>query len=201
MSNVDQAALTMVANLHRNTGRSLGDWVQLTLATGAVKHGEMMKWLKGEQGLTHGYANLIALAARDPALLAKLGQASAAGPDAAVAPEADLVEAQYGGDKASLRPIYDALLAAVQGFGDDVEVAPKKAYVSLRRKRQFALVQPSTKSRVDVGVQLKGVPAGERLEASGSFNAMVSHRVRLSTLAEVDAELVGWLRQAYDDAG
>ena len=201
MSNVDQAALTMVANLQRNTGRSLGDWVQQTLATGAVKHGEMMKWLKGEQGLTHGYANLIALSAREPALLAKLGQASAATPAAAGAPETDLVEAQYGGDKASLRPIYDALLAAVQGFGDDVEVAPKKAYVSLRRKRQFALVQPSTKTRVDVGVQLKGVPAGARLEASGSFNAMVSHRVRLSTAAEVDAELVGWLRQAYDDAG
>jgi hypothetical protein len=116
------------------------------------------------------------------------------------APEDDLVAAQYAG-KEELRPIYDAIAKAVQGFGNDVELAPKKAYVSLRRARQFGLVQPSTKTRVDIGIQLKGVAPGERLEKSGSFNAMVSHRVRLSEAGEVDNELVGWLKDAYDAAG
>ena len=82
--------------------------------------------------------------------------------------------------------------------GGDLEVAPKKAYVSLRRNKQFGIIQPSTKTRVDVGINLKGEPAQGRLEESGSFNAMVSHRVRVSDPKEVNKELLGWLRQAYD---
>lgn len=202
MADVDQATLTMVANLQRNSGRTLAEWVKLVQASGAAKHGEMLKWLKGEQGLTHGYANLVALSARDPALLAKLdGVPGGVTATSAPVAEPDLVAAQYGGDKAALKPIYEALMAAVEGFGKDVELAPKKAYVSLRRAKQFALVQPSTKTRLDIGIQLKGVAPGPRLEASGSFNAMVSHRVRVASLAEVDAELVGWLRAAYEAAG
>ena len=110
----------------------------------------------------------------------------------------ELVDQQYAGAKAPLRPIYDALVAAIEKFGSEVELAPKKAYVSLRRNKQFGLIQPSTKTRVDVGIHLKGTKPTERLEASGSFNSMVSHRVRLSKKQEVDRELVGWLKQAYE---
>ena len=85
-------------------------------------------------------------------------------------------------------------------FGNDIEIAPKKAYVSLRRNKQFALIQPSTKTRVDIGINLKGREPAGRLEASGSFNAMVSHRVRVAGVDEVDEELLGWLRAAYDAA-
>ncbi|MEM9305400.1 MAG: DUF5655 domain-containing protein, partial [Pseudomonadota bacterium] len=83
----------------------------------------------------------------------------------------------------------------------DVELAPKKAYVSLRRQKQFGLIQPSTRTRVDVGINLKGDAPSGRLEASGSFNAMVSHRVRVSSADEVDAELIDWLREAFERAG
>jgi hypothetical protein len=83
-------------------------------------------------------------------------------------------------------------------FGGDVEFAPKKAYVSVRRSKQFALIQPSTSTRVDVGLILKTIPASGRLEESGSFNAMCTHRVRLATPADVNGELITWLRQAYD---
>jgi hypothetical protein len=91
-------------------------------------------------------------------------------------------------------------MAAVRKFGPDVEVSPKKTYVSLRRSKQFGLVQPTTKTRVDVGINLKGMPPSGRLEASGSFNAMVSHRVRVETAADVDKALIGWLKEAYDRA-
>ena len=90
---------------------------------------------------------------------------------------------------------------AVAKFGSDVEFSPKKTYVSLRRSKQFALVQPSTPERLDVGINLKGAAPGGRLEASGSFNAMVSHRVRVTAASDIDAELLGWLRAAYDAAG
>lgn len=143
--------------------------------------------LKSEHGLTHGFANMIALQALRS--------------DSQTTTDTDsLVDAQYAGAKAALRPIYEAILAAVKKFGADIEISPKKAYVSLRRSKQFAIVQPTTSTRVDVGIVLKGVEPEERLEASGSFNAMVSHRVRLAKPGDVDKELIAWLRRAYDAA-
>jgi Domain of unknown function (DUF5655)/Domain of unknown function (DUF4287) len=181
----EEMADSMIRNLQEKTGRSLEEWVVTVGRQRLAKHGEIVKWLKGEHGMGHGYANLVA-------------HYVLAGPKGTA--DVDLVAAQYSGTKDGLRPIYDAVMAAVGKFGGDVEIAPKKTYVSLRRSKQFALVQPSTASRVDVGIQLKGEPSGGRLEASGSFNAMVSHRVRVSTPGEVDRELVAWLRTAYERA-
>ena len=185
MATPEQAMATMIANLKDKTGKSLEQWASLAHKSGFVKHGEIVKWLKAEHELGHGYANLVAQEAL------KTGDA----------PEGDdLVEAQYAGPKAALRPVYEALIAAAKALGGDVEVSPKKTYVSLRRSKQFALVQPSTATRIDVGINLKGVAPAGRLEAAGSFNAMVTHRVRLESKSDVDAELKAWLRQAYDNA-
>ena len=184
---VEQATASMVANLEAKTGKSMADWVAIVKKLGALKHGEIVKHLKAEYALGHGYANLIAH--------------TAAGNVGAEAPPADdLVEAQFAGDRAGLRPIYDRLVKEVQAFGNDVEVSPKKANVSIRRSKQFAIFQPSTKARFDVGINLKGVKPVGRLEAAGSFNSMVTHRVRLEKLADVDAELIAWLKQAYEGA-
>ena len=108
--------------------------------------------------------------------------------------------AQYADEKASLRPIYDAVVAAVSRFGKDIQISPKKGYVSLRRNKRFAIIQPTTKTRVDVGLSLGSTKTTERLEASGNFSAMVSHRVRIESEREVDVELIRWLRAAYDSA-
>ena len=119
----------------------------------------------------------------------------AAAPRSADDPVAHL----FAGGKEGLRTLYDRLAAELMQFGPDVELAPKKANVSVRRRRQFALIQPSTRTRVDLGLVLAR-PAGGRLEASGSFNAMFSHRVKLGGPGEIDAEVIGWLREAYDGA-
>jgi hypothetical protein len=183
----EEARRNMLESLGEKTGKDLSEWLKIIRAAKRTKHGEIIKLLKEEHGVKHGYANQIALAALRPA--------------DAPAPEGDdLVAAQYAGAKAALRPVYDALVALARTFGDDVEVSPKKAYVSLRRSKQFAIIQPTTTARVDVGINLKGRPAAGRLENSGSFNAMVSHRVRVSGLAEIDKELEGWLRAAYENA-
>jgi hypothetical protein len=177
----------MIEGLQEKTGRPLEDWLQLLKSAGLSKHKEMMGLLKTEHGLSHGYANMIAL--------------QALGSDSQTSTETDdLVDAQYGGAKAALRPTYDAVIAAVKKFGSDVEVSPKKAYVSLRRSKQFAIVQPSTSTRVDIGLVLPGVAPAERLEAAGSFNAMMSHRIRIGTPADVDKKVVAWLKQAYEQA-
>jgi hypothetical protein len=181
------AEATMIVNLAELTGRSLDEWNAVVAKSGLAKHGEIVKMLKSEHAVTHGYANLIAHKTLE-------SDAASMGSDD------ELLAAQYSGEKADLRPIHDKLEKAIRGFGDDVEFAAKKAYVSLRRNKQFGLIQPSTKTRVDVGINLRGKAAEGRLEASGSFNTMVSHRVRVSTVNEVDAELIQWLREAYEQA-
>ena len=183
----EEMANSMIANLKEKTGKTLPQWLKVVGSAKLDKHGQIVKLLKSDHGVTHGYANLIA----HKSLASDAGSQS---------DSMDLVASQYSGDKAVLQPIYDAIVSAVSKFGKDVEVAPKKAYVSLRRNKQFAIVQPSTKTRVDVGINLKGTKASGRLEKSGSFNAMVSHRVRVTKKSEVDAELKKWLKQAWEQA-
>ncbi|MEL6822660.1 MAG: DUF5655 domain-containing protein, partial [Calditrichota bacterium] len=135
----------------------------------------------------HGFANFVAYSARQSAAIHFEGE--------------DLIASQYSGAKEALKPIYERILAEVNSFGGDVEVAPKKSSVSLRRKKQFALVQPSTKTRVDLGLKIKGKDPAGRLETSGPFGAMCTHRVQLTDVSHVDAEVVAWLKEAYEAAG
>lgn len=180
----------MVENLEKSTGVKLEEWLKRVKTSGLEKHMEKVKHLKTEYGLTHGYANLIVHTAKS-GLPSKETSADAG---------AGLVTNQYA-KKADLKPIYDKIIKAVSAFGSDVEIAPKKAYVSLRRKKQFALIQPSTKTRVDVGLCHKQATTTDRLELSGSFNAMASHRIRVTALDQVDKELIAWLKASYEAAG
>lgn len=182
----EEMANTMIANMKEKTGKTLEEWVVIAKKTGQEKHGAIVNHLKAEHGMTHGFANLVAHKTLKS--------------DAGSADDTDLVAAQYSGPKADLKPIYNALIKAIGSLGKDVEIAPKKAYVSLRRNKQFALIQPSTRTRVDLGINLRDEPVTDRLEISGSFNAMVSHRVRLEKPGDVDAAVKRWLEQAYSQA-
>jgi hypothetical protein len=178
---------TMIDNMPAKTGKSLDEWYGVLAASKLEKHGQMMKLLKGEYGVSHGFANTISILFR---------QQQAGGPPA----ETDLVAQQYAGKKAGLRPIYDAVLAAVEQFGTDVEVAPKKSYVSLRRNKQFAIVKAATQKRVDLGLNLKDVEPTGRLEGGKVFSGMCTHLVKLTAPTELDADVTAWLKQAYDQS-
>ncbi|GAB3605530.1 hypothetical protein GCM10027413_09390 [Conyzicola nivalis] len=158
------------------------EWIVVVEGSGLSKHSEIVAWLKADHTLTHGFANGIALAFRNR------GESDA---------EDDLVAVQYSGAKAPLRPIHDGLVAAATAFGADVEAVPKKTGVSLRRSKQFALIEVPSAKRVQLGIQLPGEPATERLQVG---NAMCSHRVTITSVAEIDEELLGWLRAAYERA-
>jgi len=183
----DPQTQAMIAAMPEKTGKSLEEWFEILSAAQLPTHGALLKLLKGEYGVTHGYANTIAILFR---------QHAAGGPP----PEADLVAQQYAGAKAALRPIYEAVIAAATACGPDVEIAPKKTYVALRRHKQFAIIQAATQARVDLGLNLKDVAPADRLEGGGAFSGMCSHRVRLGSPAEVDAAVSAWLRQAYEQA-
>ncbi|GAB2454533.1 putative transport protein [Conyzicola lurida] len=166
--------------LKEKTGRAMPEWIGVVEASGLTSHRDILNWLKTEHGLTHGFANGIALAFRNR--------------DASVT-EDDLVAAQYDGAKGALRPVYERLVAAAMELGDDVEIVPKKTGVSLRRSKQFALIEAPSAVRVQLGLQLKGEPVTDRLLAG---NAMCSHRVNVTAVDEIDDELLGWLREAYE---
>lgn len=178
----EQAAQTMIDNLPAKTGKSLDEWQVVIKASGAAKHGEIMRLLKGEHGVSHGFANLIAQKA--------LGRLDTS--------DADLLTNQYKG-KEALQPIHDCVVEFVKTLGGDVEIAPKKTSVSLRRSKQFALIQPSTKTRVDLGINLKGVDPVGRLESMGA-NAMCTHKVKLTSADEFDDEVKAWVQAAYQAA-
>jgi hypothetical protein len=141
----------------------------------------------------HGDANTLVHAYQQS--LAAVSADGDAGP-----PDDDAVLAEiYSGAKADLRPIHDRLMAVISPLGE-FEIAPKKGYVSLRRKKQFAMIGPGTKSRVDVGLNMKGIAPTERLVQLPA-GGMCQYRVSVTDAAAVDAELAGWIKQAYDAAG
>jgi len=180
---MDKALETMLANLQKNTGKSLEEWIAVVHGTGLSRHGEIIAFLKNEHQFGHGFANLVAH--------------SALKSDAAAMSETtDLIAEQYKG-KENLFRIYQALMAEIEKFGPDVEVAPKKAYVSLRRNKQFALIQPSTKTRLDIGLNLKDAAPTGKLQLSGSSNAMCSHRLQIEQTDDVTPEVIAWIKQAY----
>jgi hypothetical protein len=111
----------------------------------------------------------------------------------------DAIGAIYAGRKAVLRPIHDKVVQDVATFGD-VEIAPQQTYVSLRRKKEFAMIGPAGSTRVEVGLHLKHVAGTGRLEAMPP-GCMCSHVVRLASVDDANAELSGWLRAAFEAAG
>lgn len=175
----------MEKNLKEKTGRTLNEWKALLAEKPFVKHGDFMSFLKGECGVSHGYANFIAHKARET-------DAASQNPD-------DLIEEQYQ-DKADLKPIFDKLKDAILQLAPDIAMAPKKTSVSFRRQRQFALVKPTTKSRIDLGLKFNDRPAAGRLEPSGPFGTMCTHRVQLTNADQVDAEILELLRDAAAEA-
>lgn len=114
MADPNQALATQLSNIQTRTGKSLAELTRLIQESGLAKHSEIVAMLKQTLGLGHGDANTLAHAA-------KQSQTPAPTP----ATDTDPLEEIYAGKRAALRPIHDALLAVIAGFGD-FEAAPKK---------------------------------------------------------------------------
>ena len=186
MSTPEQALATQLRNIEAKTGQDLAELRLAIAGSGKSKHGEVRTWLMETYGLGYGDANTLAHAAKD---------ASSASHDGAADPLADI----YTGKKAHLRSIHDAVMAAIHPWGD-FEVAPKKGYVALRRKKQFAMLGPRTVDRAELGINLKDDVASERIVAQKP-GGMCQYAVALTSPADVDAELLSVLRRAWDAAG
>ena len=176
---MDKALQTMIHNMPEKTGKSLEEWITILKEKSFSKHSEAVKFLKTEHQVTHGFANTIVTLSKQEVTSAE-----------------DLVSIQYKG-KEALFPIYEKLISFVKGLGSDVIITPKKSSVSVIRKRQFLLIKPSTKTRIDLGFKLKDKPITNRLQNSGPFGSMCTHRVQISDVNEIDSELEDWIKEAY----
>lgn len=177
----------MEKGLLDKTGKPLEHWIKVVKGTSLAKHTDIVKFLKTEHQFTHGFANFVALKSRAA--------------DAASHDPQELVKSQYSGGKEILKPIYDYLISRVHELGSDIEVAPKKANVSVRRKRQFLLIQPSTRTRIDLGLKLSHCSPHERLLDSGNFGSMCSHRMEVFSSEDIDDVVLTYIKQAYSQAG
>jgi len=195
MADLTAALNTQLSNIQKKTGKSLAELQAAVAASGAVKHGEKRGWLIEHYGLGFGDANALIHTFAKP--LPEM--AAPATSEAGSTETGDPLALIYVGPKAALRPLHDAILRMVEDFGD-FEIAPKKANVSLRRKKQFATVGPATRELIEIGLNFKGFSATPRLKILPP-GGMCQASVRLGSLDEVDGELQGWLRVAFEAAG
>ncbi|MGD9979406.1 MAG: DUF5655 domain-containing protein [Hyphomonadaceae bacterium] len=191
MADMDKAIATQLANIEKKSGKSLAQLTAAIGKSGLSKHGEIRSWLKETYGLGHGDANTLTHMAlkSDGASAAK---ASGASID-------DVLAEIYAGKKAHLRPIHDKLMKAIGKFGEH-EIAPKKGYVSLRRKKQFAMLGPKTNERFELGLNLKDNINDSRVKPVPP-GGMCQYIVPLTSADEVDDKIVGYMKRAYDAAG
>lgn len=189
MSSLDKAFQTQLDNIQKKTGKSLDELTAIIKKSGLTKHGEIRDYLKRELGLGHGDANALV-----HAVFQSDGQRAAEGKSAA-----DVLDEIYTGAKAGMRPIHEALMKQIVKFGE-FEIVPKKGYVSLRRKKQFAMIGPKTNTRFEVGINAKDLKKDARLleQPKGS---MCNYVVNVTATQEVDSELIAWIKSAYEGAG
>lgn len=183
---MDKTVATMIQNLKEKTGYSLDEWKAIISKEKLVKHGHIVKHLKETHNVTHGYASEIAL--------------KVLGSDADSSNNTeDLIESQYKG-KEHLKAYYDRLISEIEKFDGEFEIAPKKTYVSLKRKKQFIILNPASKTRFEIGFNLKGVEPKGKLEAEKP-NGICSHKINLSDIKEIDKEVISWIKMAFENAG
>lgn len=187
---MDKAHQTQLANIEKRTGKSLGVLTKIVKGSLLQKHGEIRDMLERDLGLGHGDANTLV-----QYVLASDAAASSSGAGTAGRDAGTVLDEIYSGPKAALRPVHDRLMSAIERFGP-FEIAPKKGYVSLRGKKQFAMIGPATNTQVEVGLNMKDVSATSRLIALPP-GRMCQYKVRLAHPTEVDAQLVAWIRRAY----
>lgn len=189
MSSLKQAVQTQINNIQKKTGKSLKELTNIVNKSGLTKHSEIRAMLQQKLGLGYGDANALV-----HAVLKSDGTRAAKGKS-----NDEVLDEIYSGAKAGFRPIHDALMKHINKFGE-FEIVPKKGYVSLRHKKQFAMIGPKTNTRFEVGINARDFKQNKRLleQPKGS---MCNYIVNLTDVKEVDAELIAWLKSAYESAG
>jgi hypothetical protein len=188
MTSLEKAVQTQIVNIQKKTGMTLKELAELAKKSGLSKHGELRDMFKDKLGLGHGDANALV-----HAIFESDGTRAAEGKSTDT-----VLDEIYTGAKAGFRPIHESLMKHISRFGE-FEIVPKKGYVSLRRQKQFAMIGPKTNTRFEVGINAKDLKKNTRL-AEQPKGSMCNYIVSLTDASQVDAELIAWLKSAYEGA-
>ncbi|HLK53860.1 MAG TPA: DUF5655 domain-containing protein [Candidatus Angelobacter sp.] len=181
-----------LAALKQKTGRTLEEWVKLVQKSGPSTEKERRAWLKAKHGLGMNYAGWIAEHS--------VGKGDDGNPETYLKQAEEFVDNMYAGAKESLRPIFNKLLALGRSMGTDVKVSPCQTMVPLYRKHVFAQIKPTTRTRIDLGLALRDTKAPKRLIDTGGFakKDRITHRIEITSVKDIDAEVKKWLTTAYE---
>jgi hypothetical protein len=197
-----QMVVDWVEQLPAKTGRSLEQWIKHIVKDGPKDEKARREWLAAKYEMGSNTAWWLAEKATHP------GKIAEDTPEGYMKLAPGYVEAQYAGKKAALRPVYDRLLKLGLGVGTDAKACPCKTFVPLFRTYVFAQIKPTTNTRIDLGLALgKFTPESKipkRIIDTGgkAKKDRITHRIPISTVAEIDEFVEKWLRTAYElDAG
>ncbi len=182
-----------IDKLPEKTGKSLNEWIALVKKEGPANEKERRDWLKQNYGLGTNAAGWIAERAA--------GKGSEdSDPEAYLETAEKNVAEMFAGSKAGLRPIYEALLKLAKSLSKEVKACPCKTIVPLYRQHVFAQIKPSTRTRIDLGFALKDTQPTGRLLSTGGFEKgdRISHRIEITSLADLDSEVEQWLVKAFE---
>jgi hypothetical protein len=181
-----------LAALKQKTGRSLAEWVKFVNKEGPATEKERRAWLKAKHGMGMNYAGWIAEQS--------LGKGDDGSPETYLQNAEAYVEKMYSGGKETLKPIFDELLVLGRSMGADVKVCPCQTIVPLYRKHVFAQIKPTTRTRIDLGLALKDTKVPKRLIDTGGLakKDRITHRIEITSLKDIDAEVKKWMKIAYE---
>lgn len=184
---------SVIANMKTKTGRHVDEWIAFVRKHGPKTEKERREWLKQEHKLGTNYAWWIAERAE--------GKGEEDGDSGAYLVAAEgYVKDMFTGGKAGLKPIYDELLELGFAIATDVKACPCKTIVPLYRKHVFAQIKPTTRTRIDLGLALGSTEAPKRLIDTGGNKKgdRITHRIEITSTADIDADVKRWLKKAYE---
>ena len=181
-----------LAALKQKTGRSLEGWIKFVNKEGPATEKERRAWLKEKHGMGMNYAGWIAEQS--------VGKGDDGSPETYLRNAEEYVEKMYSGAKDTLRPIFEELLVLGRSMGADVRVCPCQTMVPLYRKHVFVQIKPTTRTRIDLGLALKDTKVPKRLIDTGGFakKDRITHRIEITSLKDIDAQVKKWLKIAYE---
>jgi hypothetical protein len=186
-----------VAELKQKTGRTLDEWCALIRKDGPDDFAARRDWLKTRYKLGTNTAWWLAERADGKPTWDE-------SPESYLAVAPTYVDEMFAGPKAHLRPLADALMRLALDVALDIKFCPCKTIIPFYREHVIAQVKPATNTRIDFGLSLgPDVPFTPRLKDTGGLKKKdrITHKIEITKPGDIDVEVEGWLRAAYERDG
>lgn len=173
-----------IDNLKTSTKKNLDGWLAEIKSLGITKRNDIIDSLKKDYGFGHMNASLLA------GIYLNGGKPVYGSTD-------DLLENQFAKAEA-MRPVYASFIDFVKKNFPDVTVLPKKTYVSILEKREFAAINIKPKE-LRIGFDLGDRPFDDIVTKSKLTGPMprISHMVIVTDKESLNKDMITLLRESH----